>query len=131
MTGRKLFILLVMGVIAFWQFSDGSLSNVFDNFSNQQEQGENEPELSSYEKTQLLDILENQAALIEEIKDARDYGNKGTIREFYEEILRLDKEYQELFETYEDELSNSDRNEISRKHYNISKSLPNFNSLMQ
>jgi len=29
------------------------------------------------------------------------------------------------------ELSNFDRNEISKKHYEIFKSLPDFNSLMQ
>jgi len=121
MTGRKLFVLLVIGAIVFWQLSDGSLSNFFDNFLGQQEQAENEPESSSNEKMQLLDILESQTDLIEEIKNARDFGNKDTIREFYEEILRLDKEYQELFEKYEDELSNPDRNEISKKHYKIFK----------
>ncbi len=130
MTGKNLFILLAIGAIAFWQFRDGSLSSFFDNFSIQQEQEESEPELQSYEKMQLLDILESQAGLIEDIKDARDFGNKDTIKEFYEEILRLDKEYQKLFETVEDELSNSDRNEISRKHYKIFKSLPNLNGSM-
>lgn len=131
MAGRKLFILIVIGAIVFWQFSDGSLSNFFDKFRGQQEQEENESELSSNEKTQLLDILESQTDLIEEINDARDFGNKDTMRESYEEILRLEKEYQELYEKYEDELSNSGRNEISKRHYKIFKSLPNLNSLMQ
>ncbi len=134
MNVRILFILLVIGAIAYWQFSDGYISNFFDNNSGQQEleeQEEYEPESSSYEKTQLLDIIASQTGLIEEIKDARDSGNKNTIKESYEEILRLDKEYQELFKSYERELSNSDRNEISNKHYNVMQSLPNFSSLMK
>ena len=108
-----------------------SLSNFFDNHSDRQEQEENEPESSSYEKTQLLEIIDTQTDLIEEIKDARGFGNKGAIKASYEEVLRLDKEYQELYKTYERELSSSDKNGISRKHYDVIQSLPDFKSLMK
>lgn len=130
MAARKLLILIIIAV-AVWQFKAGFFSNFFDNFADRQTKEESQSVFPGYEKEQLLEILEVQNDLIEEIKNARESGDKNSIRESYEEILSVDQNYRETFEKYKDQLSISDNNEISKKHYKIMKRLPSFSSLMK
>jgi hypothetical protein len=109
-----------------------TLSDFFQNHSKQQQSTEeSDSTMPSYEKTLLLNILENQKVLLGEMQYARTNGDKRLIKESYEEILRLDKNYQEEFKKYEVDLSQTDGLEISQKHYEIIKSIPSYSSLME
>ena len=128
---KNFFILSFIITIALTQIGCDTFSDFFENFSKKQDVEDVEPLLPSYEKTLLLDILENQKELIEEMQYARDNGDNRLIKELYEAILRIDQSYQEEFEKYEGELSHSDGIEISKKHHEIIRSIPSYSSMMQ
>ena len=121
---RKLSILILF-VILFLQSGCDTLSD------SQQSTEESDSTTPSYEKTLLLDILENQKVLIEEMQYAKANGDRRSVKESYEEILRLDQNYQEEFEKYEGELSHTDGLEISKKHHKIIRTIPSYSSLME
>ena len=128
-----LFALSLIAAIAFSQAGCDKLSDFLKNFSNGQNKEESvQPAPApSYEKTVLLDILAKQKDLLEQIHNARTFGgDKESIRQSYEEILRLDQSYQQEYAKDEAKLSTADCDEISRKHYEIIKSLPSPSSLM-
>ena len=128
---KKLSALIFIFIILFMQSGCDTLSDFFQNLSKPQQSTEEiESTTPSYEKTLLLDILENQKMLIEEMQFARTNGDKHLIKKSYDEILRLDKNYQEEFEKYEGDLSHTDSLEISQKHYEIIRSIPSYSSLM-
>ncbi len=58
-------------------------------------------------------------------------GDSSSIKALYEEFLRLDQNYQQEFEKYEEALSNKDGLEISKSHLQIIRSLPKYSSLMK
>ena len=125
LTIRKLPVLIFIFIILFMQSGCDTFSDSL------QSTEESESTTPSYEKTLLLDILENQKVLIEEMQYARTNGDKRSIKESYEEILRLDESYQEEFEKLERELSHTEGLEISKKHHEIVKSIPSYSSLME
>lgn len=125
LTIRKLPVLIFIFIILFMQSGCDTFSDSLQ-FTE-----ESESTTPSYEKTLLLDILENQKVLIEEMQYARTNGDKRSIKESYEEILRLDESYQEEFEKLEGELSHTEGLEISKKHHEIVKSIPSYSSLME
>lgn len=129
---KKLSVLIFIFIILFMQSGCDTLSDFFQNLSKPQQSTEEiESTTPSYEKSLLLDILENQKVLIEEIQYARTSGDKRLIKKSYEEIFRLDKNYQEEFDKYEGDLSHTDGLEISQKHYEIIRSIPSYSSLME
>jgi cell division protein FtsB len=130
--GRIFFIPSLILIIALSQFGCDRLSDFLENFSGQHKKEEGQPPKPSDEKTQLMNILENQQELIEQIKNAQTYGgDKRSIKESYEAVLRLDQNYQQEYARDEGRLSASDCTEISNKHYAIMKSLPQYSNIME
>jgi len=131
LTVRNFFILSLVFTIATSLIGCDKVSDFFEKFSTQQKMEDSEPLEPSFEKTLLMDILENQKELIEQMKTAHAFGDKRLIKESYEEILRLDKNYQEEFKRHEDQLSSTDSIEISERHYKIVKSIPQYSKLLE
>lgn len=130
-TAKRLSVLIVIFVILALLSGCDNLSEFYQNLStSQQSSEESESNSPSYEKTLLMDILENQKMLIEEMQYASDSGEKQSIKESYEEFLRLDQNYQDEFEKHEEALSTKDGWEISKLHQQIIRSLPTYSSLM-
>jgi hypothetical protein len=127
---KKLPVLFCIAILPFTQSGCDSLTEFVKNLSEPQHTEESEPIAPSYEKVLLLDILENQRALIEDIRYASDSGEKKSISGYYEEFLRLDKNYQDEFQKHEEGLSTKDGWEISKMHQQIIRSLPTYSSLM-
>ena len=128
---RKVVLLVLIGSIACSQIGCDKLTDFFSNFSGQQKKVETQPPETSYEKTQLLSIVDNQKELLEQLENERALGDKRSIKNTYEEFLRLDQDYQDKYAKYEEKLSSSDCMEISKKHYEIMRSLPQISSLME
>jgi len=127
---KKLPVLFCIAILPIMHSGCDSLTDFFKNLSEPQHTKESESIAPSYEKVLLLDILENQRALIEEIRFASDSGDKQSIKDSYEEFLRLDQRYQDEFEKNEGALSNKDGLEISKLHQKIIRNLPTYSSLM-
>ncbi len=131
-TANRLSVLIVIFVILALLSGCDNLSEFYQNLStSQQSSEESESTTPSYEKTLLMDILENQRTLVEEIQYAGISGEKHSIKQLYEEFLRLDQNYQDEFEKHEEALSTKDAWEISRMHQQIIRDLPTYSSLMQ
>ncbi len=131
-TANRLSVLIVIFVILSLQTGCDNLSEFHQNLStSQQSSEENESTTPSYEKALLMDILENQRTLVEEIQYAGISGEKHSIKQLYEEFLRLDQNYQDEFEKHEEALSTKDGWEISKMHQKIVRSVPSYSSLMQ
>jgi hypothetical protein len=132
MTAKRISLLFpILLILPLLQSGCDNISDFVENLSKpQQSTEESEPIAPSYEKVLLLDILENQRALIEEIRYASDSGEKHSINESYKEFLRLDKNYQDEFQKHEEGLSTKDGWEISKMHQQIIRSLPTYSSLM-
>lgn len=131
-TANRLSVLIVIFVILAVLSGCDNLSEFYQNLSTSQQSSEeiSEIEQLSYEKTLLMDILENQRTLVEEMQYASDSGEKQSIKESYEEFLQLDQNYQDEFEKYEEALSTKDGWEISKLHQEIIRSVPSYSSLM-
>lgn len=131
-TANRLSVLIVIFVILAVLSGCDNLSEFYQNLSTSQQSSEeiSEIEQLSYEKTLLMDILENQRTLVEEMQYASDSGEKQSIKESYEEFLQLDQNYQDEFEKHEEALSTKDGWEISKMHQQIIRSLPTYSSLM-
>ncbi len=129
---NKIAVLFCIVILPLLQSGCDNISDFVENLSKPQQSTEESAEFEtpSYEQTLLMDILENQRTLIEEMRYASDSGEKHSIKELYEEFLRLDKSYQEEFEKYEEALSAKDGWEISKMHQQIIRSLPTYSSLM-
>ncbi len=133
MTAKRISLLFpILLILPLLQSGCDNISDFVENLSKPQQSTEKSEEFEtlSYEKTLLLDILENQRALIEEIRFASDSGEKNSISGYYEEFLRLDKNYQDEFERHEEALSTKDGWEISKMHQQIIRDLPTYSSLM-
>jgi|GEM_PF-6502281 len=130
-TAKQLSDLIFIFVILALLSGCDNLSEFYQNLStSQQSSEESESTTPSYEKTLLMDILENQRTLVEEIQYAGISGEKNSIKKLYEEFLRLDQNYQDEFEKHEEALSTKDGWEISKMHQQIIRSLPTYSSLM-
>ena len=111
-------------IVAVSQVGCDKASDFFENFSGGTRKEESQAAEPSYEKTQLLDILEEQRELIGQMENARSVGDKRQPRQLSEKIFRLDQSYQEKYNSYEAKLSSSDCLEISRKHAEIMRGIP-------
>jgi len=130
-TVRKFIIPCLLLTLAYSLYGCDKLADFLASFSGQQKKEVSAISLPCDEKAQLLDVLEDQRQLIDEMKIAKTVGDKASIRASYEEFLRLDQRYQEEYAKFESKLSASDLREISSEHYEIMKSLPNVESMMQ
>ncbi|MBW1634851.1 MAG: hypothetical protein JRJ68_01125 [Deltaproteobacteria bacterium] len=131
-TAKRLPGLIIIFVIFTLLSGCDNLSEFFQNLStSQQSSEESESTSPSYEKTLLMDILEDQRALVEEMQYASNNGERNSIKESYEKFLRLDQNYQDEFQKHEGALAAKDGWEISKMHQQIIRSLPTFSSLMQ
>lgn len=124
MTLRFFIVLIIIISIAVSLSKDDFLSDFLASISNQTGQEERLESSEILEKSLLLDILQEQENLIQEMKDAREFGDKEAIRELYHEIMRLDQRYQEEYKKYENRLSSKDSIKVSKKHHKIIKSIP-------
>lgn len=129
---NKIAVLFCITILPLLQSGCDNISDFVENLSKPQQSTEKSEELEtpSYEKTLLMDILENQRTLVEEMRYASDMGEKQSIKESYEEFLRLDKNYQDEFQKHEEGLSTKDGLEISKMHQQIVRNLPTYSSLM-
>jgi len=122
---KKIIILNLVLFISILQISCKNSSSQRDIETSEQ------PVISSHEKIQLLGILDEQQELIEEMRNAANNDDKEFIKKLYEAILQLDQNFQQEFEMYEGSLSQSDSMDISKRHYEIIKSIPRYSSLMK
>jgi len=130
-TARKFMFPCLLLTLAFSLFGCDKLADFFASFSGPQKKEASSISLPCDEKAQLLDILEHQQQIVDEIKIAGTVGDKASIRASYEEFLRLDQHYQDDYAKFENKLSGADLREISSEHYEIMKSLPSVDSMMQ
>ena len=121
---RNSLIVALLFTVALSLSGCDKVSDFLKNFSGGTQQEESKSVEPSYEKTQLLDILADQKELIEQMENAKSFGDRRLLMELSEKILRLDQSYQEKYNSYEAKLSSSDCLEISRKHSEIMSNLP-------
>lgn len=112
-------------IIGCDQLQDG-----LQTLTKKEDTGQDSVELPSYEKQLILQILENQEYLLLDLENAVSIGDRELILSIYNEILRLDQEYQREYEQYEKALTNKAILELSEKHAAIVRRIPSFNSLM-
>ena len=111
-------------ILALSQAGCDRVSDFFETLANRTQQEESTSPAPGYEKTQLLDILAEQQAIIGQMENAKSFGDRRLLMELSKKILRLDQSYQEKYNSYEAKLPSSDCLEISRKHSEIMHRLP-------
>ena len=119
----KLAVVIAVGV---WFYSSGNFQKTMSYFAidaNPPVEATAPTSTAGFEKSDLLDLIDEQSRLADAIIEARNHNDREELKRLFAEFEGLEADFQKEFSKANPDLTASEANEISRSHRDIMRKL--------